>query len=184
MLAEQVEAERLVFVDEMGTNTSLSPVYAWAPKGRRAYWSVPRNRGANTTVLSSMSVEGMGPSLTVEGATTSVVFETYVGQVLAPTLKEGQVVVMDNLSAHKGERIKEMIEQRGCQLVYLPSYSPDLNPIEEAFSKIKGIVRKAEARTKESLVEAIGWALSAVSSEDARAFFEHCGYRIPVQSLW
>jgi transposase len=184
MLAEQVEAERLVFVDEMGTNTSLSPVYAWAPKGRRAYWSVPRNRGANTTVLSSMSVEGMGPSLTVEGATTSVVFETYVGQVLAPTLKEGQVVVMDNLSAHKGERIKEMIEQRGCQLVYLPSYSPDLNPIEEAFSKIKGIVRKAEARTKESLVEAIGWALSAVSSEDARAFFEHCGYRMPVQSLW
>src|SRR3712207_3376139 len=116
MLAEQVETERLLFVDEMGTNTSLSPVYAWAPKGRRAYWSVPRNRGPNTTVLSSMSVEGMGPSLTVEGATTSVVFETYVGQVLTPTLKEGQVVVMDNLSAHKGERIKEMIEGRGCQV--------------------------------------------------------------------
>ncbi len=184
MLAEQVETERLVFADEMGTNTSLSPVYAWAPKGRRAYWAVPRNRGPNTTVLSSMSVEGMGPSLTVEGSTTSVVFEAYVEQVLAPTLKEGRVVVMDNLSAHKGERIKALIEERGCQLVYLPSYSPDLNPIEEAFSKIKGIVRKAEARTKEALVEAIGWALSAVTSEDARAFFEHCGYRMPVQSLW
>ncbi len=91
---------------------------------------------------------------------------------------------MDNLSAHKGERVKEMIEGRGCQLVYLPAYSPDLNPIEEAFSKIKGLVRKAGARTKEALVEAIGSALSAVTSADARGFFEHCGYRMPVQSLW
>jgi transposase len=185
MVAEQVEIERLLFVDEMGMNTSLSPVYAWAPKGQRAYWSVPRNRGANTTVLSSMSVEGMGPSLTVEGSTTSVVFEAYVEQVLAPSLRRGQVImVMDNLSAHKGEKIKGMIEGRGCQLLYLPSYSPDLNPIEEAFSKIKRLVRKAEARTREALVEVIGSALSAVSSEDARSFFEHCGYRMPVQALW
>jgi transposase len=131
-----------------------------------------------------MSAEGMGPSLTVEGTTTSAVFETYVEQVLAPTLRRGQVVVMDNLSAHKGERVKELIEQRGCQLVYLPSYSADLNPIEEAFSKIKGLVRKAEARTREALVEAIGSALSAITSRDARNFFEHCGYRISVQSLW
>jgi transposase len=184
MVAEQVEAKRLVFVDEMGTNTSLSPLYAWAKKGQRAYWSVPRNRGANTTMLSSMSAEGMGPSLTVEGATTSAVFEAYVEQVLAPTLRSGQVVVMDNLTAHKGERIKELIEGRGCQLLYLPSYSPDFNPIEEAFSKIKGLVRKAEARTKEALVEAIGSALSAVTSTDARNFFEHCGYQLSVQSLW
>jgi hypothetical protein len=104
MVAEQVETERLVFVDEMGTNTSLSAAYAWAPKGQRAYWSVPRNRGANTTVLSSMSAEGMGPSLTVEGPTTSVVFETYVEHVLAPTLRRGQVVVMDNLSEPTRER--------------------------------------------------------------------------------
>jgi transposase len=184
MVAEQVEAKRLVFVDEMGTNTSLSPVYAWAKKGQRALCSVPRNRGKNTTVLSSMSVRGMGPSLTVEGATTSAVFEAYVDQVLAPTLRKGQVVVMDNLSAHKGERIRELIEERGCELIYLPSYSPDFNPIEEAFSKIKGLVRKAEARTKEALLEAIGWALSAVTTDDARGFFEHCGYRMPVQSLW
>jgi transposase len=184
MVAEQVEAKRLVFVDEMGTNTSLSPVYAWAKKGQRALCSVPRNRGKNTTVLSSMSVRGMGPSLTVEGATTSAVFEAYVDQVLAPTLRKGQVVVMDNLSAHKGERIRELIEERGCELIYLPSYSPDFNPIEEAFSKIKGLVRKAEARTKEALLEAIGWALSAVTTDDARGFFEHCGYRMSVQSLW
>jgi transposase len=184
MVAERVEPEWLVFVDEMGTNASLSPAYAWAPKGQRAYWSVPRNRGANTTVLSSMSAGGMGPSLAVEGTTTSVVFEAYVEQVLAPTLCSGQVVVMDNLSAHKGERVKEMIEERGCQLVYLPAYSPDLNPIEEAFSKIKGMVRKAEARTREALVEAIGMALSVVTARDARGFFEHCGYGTPVQSLW
>jgi hypothetical protein len=97
MVAEQVESERLVFVDEMGTNTSLSALYAWAKKGQRTCWSVPRNRGPNTTLLSSMSAEGMGPSLTVEGATTSAVFEAYVEQVLAPTLRRGQVVVMDNL---------------------------------------------------------------------------------------
>ena len=91
---------------------------------------------------------------------------------------------MDNLSAHKGERVRELIEERGCELIYLPSYSPDFNPIEDAFSKIKGLVRKAEARSREALVEAIGWALSAVTSSDARAFFEHCGYRMSVQSLW
>jgi transposase len=145
---------------------------------------VPRNRGANTTVLSCMSAGGMGPSLTVEGTTTSVVFEAYVERLVAPTLRRGQVVVMDNLSAHKGERVRELIEERGCELIYLPPYSPDLNPIEEAFSKIKRLVRKAEARTREALVEAIGSALSAVSSKGARCFFEHCGYRMPVQSLW
>ena len=106
-----------------------------------------------------MSLEGMGPSLTVEGATTAVVFEAYVEQVLAPSLQEGQVVVMDNLGAHRPKRIRELIEQRGCELVYLPAYSPDYNPIEEAFAKIKNLLRKAAARTKEVLVEAIGAAL-------------------------
>jgi transposase len=96
---------------------------------------VPRNRGKNATLLSSMTLEGMGCSLPVEGATSGKVFETYVGQILVPTLRKGQVVLMDNLSAHKGERVRELIECRGCELVYLPSYSPDFNPIEEAFSK-------------------------------------------------
>ncbi len=155
-----------------------------AKKGQRAYCSVPRNRGKNTTVLSNMTLKGMGPALTVEGATTSAVFETYVERVLAPTLRRGQVVVMDNLSAHKGERVRELIEGRGCQLIYLPPYSPDLNPIEEAFSKIKGLLRRGEARTREALVEAIGAAISAVTAKDAYGFFEHCGYRMSVQSLW
>jgi transposase len=184
MVAERVEPEQLVFVDEMGTNTSLSPVYGWSKKGERAHCSVPRNRGKNTTVLSSMSVEGMGPSLAVEGASTALVFEAYVERVLAPTLRKGRVVVMDNLSAHKGERVRELIEGLGCELVYLPPYSPDLNPIEEAFGKMKDLIRKAEARTKETLLEAIGAAISALSARDARGYFEHCGYRASVQSLW
>jgi transposase len=171
----------LVFVDEMGTNTSLSPLYGWSKKGERAHCSVPRNRGKNTTVLASMSVEGMGPSLAVEGATTARVFETYIERVLVPSLSRGQVVVMDNLSAHKGERVRELIEGRGCELLYLPPYSPDLNPIEEAFSKLKCLIRKAEARSREALLEAIGMAISALSAQDARGFFEHCGYRDMVQ---
>jgi transposase len=183
MVAHPLDARRVVFVDEMGTNISLSSLYAWAPKGERAHCSVPRNRGANTTVLSSMTLEGMGSSLVVEGATTSAVFETYVERVLAPTLRPGQVVVMDNLNAHKGERIKELIEDKGCELVYLPPYSPDFNPIEEAFSKIKGALRKAQARTREALIEALGAAISAVTARDAHGFFEHGGYHLPVQLL-
>ena len=184
MVAEVIDARSLVFVDEMGTNTSLSPLYAWAPRGQRAFCSVPRNRGKNTTLLSSMSVEGMGPSLAVEGATNREVFETYVEHILAPTLRKDQVVVMDNLTAHKGERVRELIEGRGCELLYLPPYSPDFNPIEEAFAKIKCLVRKAEARSREALLEAIGKAISALSAQDAYGFFEHCGYRMLVQSLW
>jgi transposase len=181
-VARSLDARSLIFVDEMGTNVSLSPIYGWSKKGERAHGSVPRNRGRNTTVLSSMSVEGMGPSLAVEGATDTDVFETYVERVLAPALREGQVVVMDNLSAHKGERVREIIEGRGCELLYLPSYSPDLNPIEEAFGKMKGLfLRKVEARSREALLEAIGAAISAVSDRDARGFFEHCGYRTTVQ---
>ena len=181
MVAGTLDARSLVFVDEMVTNTSLSPLYGWTEKSRRAYCSVPRNRGKNTTLLSSMSMEGMGPSLAVEGATNREVFETYVERVLTPTLRRGQVVVMDNLTAHKGERVRELIEKRGCELLYLPPYSPDFNPIEEAFSKIKGLMRKAEARSREALLEAMGKAISALSAEDARGYFEHCGYRAAVQ---
>jgi transposase len=125
----------------------------------------------------------MGPSLAVDGPTDREVFEAYVERVLAPTLRAGQVLVMDNLSVHKGERVRELIEHRGCELLYLPPYSPDLNPIEEAFGKIKGLLRKAEARTREALVEAMGRVLSAVSKHDARGFFEHCGYRPLAQLL-
>ena len=177
LVAGELDAERLVFVDEMGANTSLSPLYAWSRCGERAHAEVPRNRGKNTTLLVSMSSEGMGPALAVEGSTNKAVFEAYVERILAPSLRPGQVVVMDNLSAHKGEEVGEIIEGRGCEVLFLPAYSPDLNPIEEAFSKIKGLLRRAQARTKEALIEAMGVAISAVTGEDARGFFEHCGYR-------
>jgi transposase len=183
VVAEGIDARDFVFVDECGSHTSLAPVYGYSPRGERVYSEVPRNRGPNTTLLASMSIEGMGECLAVEGATTKAVFEAYVERVLAPSLRAGQVVVMDNLSAHKGERVRELIESRGCELIYLPPYSPDLNPIEEAFSKIKGLLRKAAARTREALIEALGAAISAVSSTDALGFFEHCGYRRLVQLL-
>jgi transposase len=183
MVSEMVEPERFIFVDEMGANTSLSVLRAWSRRGERAYCSVPRNRGKNTTLLASMSMEGMGPSLAVEGTTSATLFETYVKKVLAPTLRPGQIVVMDNLSAHKGARVRDLVAQRGCELLYLPPYSPDLNPIEEAFSKMKGILRRAEARSREALIEAIGRALEAITSRDARGFFGHCGYRVLGQRL-
>jgi transposase len=130
MVAAKLAPERLVFVDECGTHTSLAPIYGYAPRGERLRLLVPRRRGKNTTLLSSMSLKGMGPSLTVEGATTARVFETYVEKVLAPSLEPGRIVVMDNLGAHRPKRVRELIEQRGCELLYLPSYSPDYNPIE------------------------------------------------------
>ena len=117
-LAQEFARERLVFVDEMGTNTSLHPLYAWSPKGERARCSVPRNRGPNTTLLASMMAEGMGPCLAVEGATTRIVFEAYIEKVLLPSLRHGQVVVMDNLSAQKGERVRELVESAGCELLF------------------------------------------------------------------
>lgn len=184
MVAARVEPERLVFVDELGTHTSKAPIYGYAPRGERLRLAVPRKRGKNTTLLSSMTLFGMGASLAVEGATTARVFETYVKEVLAPSLEEGQVVLMDKLGAHsRPRRVREIIEQRGCQLIYLPSYSPDYNPIEEAFSKVKDLLRKAAARTKEALVEAIGAALFAVTIADVRGFFEHAGYRTTGQLL-
>lgn len=183
LVAGQIEARRLVFVDEMGSNAALSPLYAWSRRGERAFGSAPRNWGKNVTLLASITAEGLGPCLAVEGSTTREVFEAYLEHVLAPALRPGQVVVMDNLSSHKGGRVREIVERRGCELVYLPPYSPDFNPIEQAFSKVKGLMRKAEARTREALIEAMGWALSAVSARDARGFFDHCGYRLVDQLL-
>ncbi len=183
LVAGGLEAERLVFVDEMGANTSLAPLYAWSRRGERALASVPRNWGANVTLLASMSLRGMGPCLAVEGSTTREVFEAYLERVLTPSLGPGRVVVMDNLSSHRGSRIRELIEERGCELIYLPPYSPDLNPIEEAFAKLKALLRRAGARTCEALIEAIGRALDALTASDARGFFEHRGYRAKVHLL-
>lgn len=179
-----IEPERFVFVDECSSNISLAPLYGWARKGERAYQKAPRNWGKNITLLSSIDRErGMGASLVVEGSTNGQVFETYLEEVLCPTLKRGQVVVMDNLSAHKGQRVRELIEGEGCELIYLPPYSPDFNPIEQAFSKLKGYLRAACARSQDTLMEVIGEALSTITMSDALGYFEHCGYRSVVQPL-
>ena len=139
---------RLAFVNEMGAHASLAPLYAYAPIGERAFLEVPRNRGKNTMLLSSLHPEGMGPSMALEGATTARVFEAYVEHVLAPALRPGLVVVMDNLGAHRPRRVRQLIEDRDCELIYLPPYSPDLSAIEEAFSKVERILRKISARTR------------------------------------
>ena len=176
-LAPRFDARRLVFVDESGFHTSMTRLRARAPKEKRAYGKVPRNRGKNTTLIAAITLEGaMGTSMIVDGATDSEAFEAYVEHFLAPTLRSGQVVVLDGLGAHRTEKVRELAEERGADLVFLPSYSPDLNPIEVAFSKIKALVRKEGARVREALVEAIGRALAAVTPEDAAGWFAHAGY--------
>lgn len=176
-MASKFDARRLIFVDESGFHTSMTRLHARAPKGERAYGRVPRNRGKNTTLIVAITLEGaIGAPMTVEGGTNKEVFETYLEHFLVPELEAGQVVVMDNLQAHRPERVRELIEDRGAYLVYLPTYSPDLNPIEEAFSKIKQLVRKTGARTREALVEAIARALEAVTPQDAIGWFADSGY--------
>jgi transposase len=171
-----VDPRRLVFVDESSTNVAMVLRYARAPRGRRAFGKAPRNWGPNVTLISSITLGGMGASMSIEGSVDGESFGLFLREALCPALEPDQIVVMDNLSVHKGKAVKELVEERGCQLWFLPAYSPDLNPIEEAFSKVKGILRKAKARTLDALFEATGEALGAVSKGDAHGFFDHCGY--------
>jgi transposase len=159
----------------------MTPRRARAPRGERAVGTAPRNHGANVTLLAALTPEGVGAALAVEGAADRLVVEAYVGAVLVPTLRPGQVVVLDNLSAHKGEEVRKLIEGAGCRLLFLPAYSPDFNPIEPAFAKIKERLRRVAARTYDALVTAIGEALDAVTAADARGFFGHCGFLLPDQ---
>ncbi len=157
----------------------MVPLRARAPKGQRAYGKAPKNWEHNVTLISSMNPAGMDASMSIEGSVDGEAFLLYVEHLLCPALKPGQIVIMDNLQVHKMKKVRELIEECGCHLVFLPSYSPDFNPIEEAFSKVKTLLRKAKARSFEVLVEATGGALSAVTKEDARGFFIHCGYGTP-----
>jgi transposase len=173
---KEQEASQLVFVDECGSNIALTPLYARAPKGQRAVDSVPRNRGKNTTLIASLSLKGVGASMILEGAANGAAFEASVEQVLVPSLRKGQIVVMDNLRVHKVARVRQLIEASGCQVLFLPAYSPDFSPIEEMFSKVKAFLRRRKARTREALEEAITQALLTVTSQDAHGWFEHGGY--------
>jgi transposase len=172
---KECEAKQLVVVDECGSTIALTPLYARAPKGQRARDSVPRNRGNNTTLIASLSLEGIGASMIIEGAANGAAFESYVEHILVPSLQKGQIVVMDNLRVHKTARVRQLIEDQGCQLRFLPASSPDFSPIEEAFSKLKTVLRRTKARTHEALQEAIAQALLTITSQDAHGWFEHCG---------
>ena len=173
----------LVFVDESGSNKALAPRYGYAPKGQRCHGQVPRNRGRNTSILAALSPQGLVATMTVEGSTNTDVFLTYLDRVLCPALRPGQTVVLDNLSVHKAEAVRQKIEAAGCRLWFLPAYSPDFNPIEHAFAELKRLLRKAKARTQEALESAIAAALATLTAQQARAWFKHCGFPLAVQSF-
>ena len=162
----------------MGSNLNLTGRYGRAPRGERAYGSVPRNMPPNMTLIAALSLEGMGAAMVLAGATDTAAFEVYVEHFLVPTLQPGKVVVWDNLSAHKSKRVQQLIARSGCELWPLPAYSPDLSPIEEAFSKLKTGLRRAGARRAEALLEAIADGVNAITAADARGYFTHCGYRL------
>jgi len=173
---KELDASKFVFLDESGSNIALTRLYARAPRGKRARGSIPRNRGKNMTLIASLSLQGVGESLILDGSANTEVFEIYVEQILAPSLEPGQMVIMDNLRIHKGNKVRQLIEARGCQVLFLPAYSPDLSPIEEAFSKVKAVLRRIGARTREALQEALEYALTTISASDAFGWFSHCGY--------
>ena len=166
------------FVDESGVNLALTRLYGRAPAGQRAIGSTPQNYGSNVTLLGALGVTGLTALMTVDGATDGEVFLAFVEQVLCPTLAPGDIVVMDNLSAHKVAGVRPAIEGHGAQLLYLPPYSPDLSPIEQCWSKLKAVLRRIGARTREALETAIQQALETVSESDALAWFAHCGYLV------
>jgi transposase len=171
----------LVVVDERGTHRAMTPLDRRAPRGERAVAAAPRTRGRVTTRLASRSLGGMGAAMTIVGGTTQAVVEAYVEPGLAPTLRPGQVVVLDNVGAQQRDTARQAIEARPCRVLFLPAYSPDCSPIEAAFSTVKAVLRQREARTQAALEEAIGEALRTVSPADARGWFTHCGYPIPAQ---
>jgi transposase len=171
-----VRPEDLVFVDETGSHLGYTPRYAWAPRGQRAYATAPVNRGENKTVVAALSLDGVGPRLRFDGAMTTARFEGYVRHVLAPTLRPGQVVIADNLKAHHSPAVRAAIEARGARFLPLPTYSPDFNPIEEAFSKVKQSLRRAQARTDDDLRAATWAAFATITPGDAAGWFTHCGY--------
>jgi transposase len=172
----QLEPKDLVFVDETGVNIAMTRRYGRAPKGERVHTSAPVNKGKNVTVLGALSLTGITAAMTIEGSTDTPVFLTFVQKILAPVLCPGQIVIMDNLSSHKGEGVKEAIESVGATLEYLPSYSPDLSPIEKCWSKFKELLRTKAARTRELLAQAITDAFELITPQNARGWFAHCGY--------
>jgi len=176
--ARRLNKRRFIFVDESAVNTAMTRRYGRAPRGERAHDSAPRNYGVHTSVIGAMGLRGLVAALTVEGAVDTEVFNAYAERVLGPRLRRGDVVVLDNLGAHRASRIGEVAAERGAQVLWLPPYSPDYSPIEQCWSKIKAYLRGAKARTREQLEEALTAALGLVTKSDIRGWFRHCGYSL------
>jgi transposase len=174
-----LDTSRFVFVDEASTTLNMARRYARAPGCARAYGYVPRNYGTRTTIIASLLPTGIGPVMTLAGAADAAAVVAYIEQVLCPVLAPGQIVFMDNLSAHQDPRIRASIEAVECTLRWLPRYSPDYTPIELAFSKLKAFLRSALARTQDELDAAITEALETITATDAYGWFKHCGHILP-----
>ncbi len=174
-----VDPADLVFLDETAAPTTLVPLYARAPRGQRAVGGAPRGRREHVSWLATLTPAGVGESVLVPGAVDRAAFEAFVERALAPSLRPGQVVVLDNLSVHKSARARAAVERAGCRLVFLPTYSPDLNPIELAFAKAKERLRAAAERALDGLVAASGAAIDALTAADARGCYAHCGFALP-----
>jgi transposase len=177
-ILRNIDARRLVFVDEFGVNIRLARLFGWAPRGERSRGLIPRNYGKNLSVCAALSVEGITAVMSLDGAIDRLAFEQYVEQILAPTLEPRQLVIMDNLSAHKQAPVRQAIEAVGARVVFLPSYSPDFNPAEMAISVIKTALRRVEAKTREALEAALPATLDEVSPQAALNMFRHCGYSV------
>jgi len=173
-----VAPEQLIFLDESGVTTSMTRLYARALGGRRIHESTPGGHWKIMTILGAMSLRGMVATMTIEAATDREIFLAYLDEVLCPKLRPGDVVVMDNLSSHKVHGVRKLIQATGAEVLYLPPYSPDLNPIEKAWAKLKQLLRAAKARSKQALDQAIAEALKLISADNAKAWFKHCLNRL------
>jgi transposase len=178
-----LSVEQVVVLDEIGTRIGLIPLYGRAPRGCRAYDHAIQNYGRNVTLLASLTVEGMQAAMAVEGAVDQAVFEAYVRKVLVPTLHPGQIVILDNLSSHKSDAVVDLLTQAGCQVLFLPAYSPDLSPIEEAFSKFKAFLRRCRCRTIPALFQAMARGLDKITADAARGWFAHAGFCVSAPLL-
>ena len=167
-----------MFLDESGVTTEMTRRYGWAPRPDRVSEAVPAGHWRTLTVLAALTLEGMLASMTIESPTDGDVFWAFVEQVLGPRLQPGHIVILDNLGAHKVEGVRRLIEGRGAQLLYLPPYSPDFNPIEQAWSKLKQLLRGVKARVLDQLEPAIAQTIAAITPQNAQAFFRHCGYGV------
>ena len=175
--APNIDAGRLVFIDEAGSHVAMTRASGWSPRGQSVREAVPRNRGTAITMIGALTVGGLTAMMTIEGGTSGDVFVAYVKHVLIPELRDNDLVVMDNLGAHKDTRVRPLIEAAGAKIAYLPPYSPDLNPIELAWSKVKWWLGAARARTRDGIDEALNTIMDLVTPADAQAWFKHCGYR-------